>query len=84
MGTASTEGQLDGEWGMIPRAIRHLYRLRDERGANVETTIRCAFLEILNEEVRCGARYVHSESADFLAPVRRCGTCCTPTRPART
>ena len=72
MGTASTEGQLDGEWGMIPRAIRHLYRLKDERGASVETTIRCAFLEILNEEVRVRSRGLWvlraSERADCLLP----------------
>ena len=52
MGTATTEGLLEPEWGMLPRAIRHLFRLKDERAHRVETTIRCAFLEILNEEVR--------------------------------
>lgn len=52
MGTASADSVCDSDAGMIPRAIRHLFRLAGERSAVAATTIRCAFLEILNEEVR--------------------------------
>jgi hypothetical protein len=38
--------------GIIPRAIRHLFRLAAERGAQSTVTVRAAFLEIVNEEAR--------------------------------
>jgi hypothetical protein len=52
MGTASNDSVLERDWGVIPRAIRHIFRLSDERAVQAATTVRCAFLEIVNEEAR--------------------------------
>jgi hypothetical protein len=52
MGTASNDAVLERDWGVIPRAIRHIFRLSDERAVQAATTVRCAFLEIVNEEAR--------------------------------
>jgi hypothetical protein len=50
MGTASADSVLDADLGIIPRAIRHLFRLVADRAAQCTTTVRAAFLEIVNEE----------------------------------
>ena len=55
MGTSAADVASDEEWGMIPRAIRHLFRLKAERERTCANTIRCAFLEIINEEARARA-----------------------------
>ena len=51
MGTASGDAP-EASWGMIPRVIRHLVRLKEERAGSWATKMRCAFLEIVNEEAR--------------------------------
>ncbi|KAH8967205.1 hypothetical protein BDL97_03G066500 [Sphagnum fallax] len=52
MGCGNSMSLLEEELGILPRAIRHLYEGVEERTNQAEFLIKCAFVEIYNEEIK--------------------------------
>jgi hypothetical protein len=50
--TQASEARTEADIGIIPRAARHLFRLASARDGEAETSVRVAFLEIVNDELR--------------------------------
>lgn len=51
MGSGYTLGVKPEDLGMIPRVIRLIFQEKEKRKARTDITIKCAFLEIYNEEL---------------------------------
>ena len=52
MGSGNSSSLLDEEVGVIPRVIQDIFSRIEERRSVSEIAVRCAFIEIHNEEVR--------------------------------
>nr|PNR57756.1 hypothetical protein PHYPA_004750 [Physcomitrium patens] len=52
MGCGNNASLLEEELGILPRAIRQLFECVEERSNQAEFLIKCAFVEIYNEEIK--------------------------------
>ncbi|CAM6106879.1 unnamed protein product [Calypogeia fissa] len=52
MGCGNNTSLLEEELGILPRAIRQLYESIEERNNQAEFLVKCAFVEIYNEEIK--------------------------------
>ncbi|KAL2614181.1 hypothetical protein R1flu_025873 [Riccia fluitans] len=67
MGCGNNTSLLEEELGILPRAIRQLYESIDERCNQAEFLVKCAFVEIYNEEVK---DLLHPDTPSKLISIR--------------
>ena len=52
MGSGNNADLYDEELGIIPRVCRHIFAKKEELEAEADITVKVAYIEIYNEEVR--------------------------------
>ncbi|XP_024392703.1 uncharacterized protein [Physcomitrium patens] len=52
MGCGNKSSSLEEELGVLPRAIRQLFKIVEERSHETEFLVKCAFVEIYNDEIK--------------------------------
>ncbi|BBN17879.1 hypothetical protein Mp_7g17660 [Marchantia polymorpha subsp. ruderalis] len=67
MGCGNNTSLLEEELGILPRAIRQLYEAIEERTNQAEFLVKCAFVEIYNEEVK---DLLHPDTPSKLISIR--------------
>ena len=69
MGSGNSSNLLDDEVGVIPRVISDVFAGIERRKGTSEISVRCAFLEVHNEEVR---DLLHPDTTTKAISIREC------------